>query len=247
MDFNFALVLFLLVVITGTIWLLDIYVLRKRRAEEALQPLVVEYSISFFPILLLVFVIRSFLFEPFQIPSRSMVPTLLVGDFILVNKFTYGIRVPVLGNTIIPINEPQPGEVMVFTPPHDNRAFIKRVIGVPGDHIRMQANQLWVNGEPYEQTFVEKMSNGTELLDETTGNVFHQIQTREEPSKYGRAWEYVVPDGHYFMMGDNRDNSLDSRAWGPVPESNIIGKAVGIWMHWEGWGIPSFSRLGSIE
>lgn len=247
MDFNFALVLFLLVVITGAIWLLDIYLLRKKRGEEASQPLVVEYAISFFPILLLVFVIRSFLFEPFQIPSRSMVPTLQVGDFILVNKFTYGIRVPVLGNTIIPVNKPQPGEVMVFFPPHDNRAFIKRVIGVPGDHIRMQANQLWVNGEAYEQTFVEKMSNGTQLLDETTGNVLHQIYTREEPSKYGRAWEYVVPDGHYFMMGDNRDNSLDSRSWGPVPESNIIGRAVGIWMHWESWGIPSFSRVGAIE
>lgn len=247
MDFNFSLVLFLVVVITGAIWLLDIYVLRKKRNKEDKQPLVVEYSISFFPILLLVFVIRSFLFEPFQIPSRSMVPTLQVGDFILVNKFTYGIRLPVLGHKIIPVNEPQHGDVMVFTGPHDSRAFIKRVIGVPGDYIRMQNNQLWVNDQPYEQVLIEKMTNGAQLLEEATGTVTHQIQTREEPSKFGIAWEYVVPEDHYFMMGDNRDNSLDSRSWGPVPESNIIGKAVAIWMHWEDWGVPSFSRVGGIN
>jgi len=247
MDFNFSLVLLLVVVITGAIWLFDIYVLRKKRGKENPQPLVVEYSISFFPILLLVFVIRSFLFEPFQIPSRSMVPTLMVGDFILVNKFTYGIRVPVLGHTIIPVNKPQAGDVMVFIGPHDDRAFIKRIIGVPGDYIRMQNNQLWVNDALYDQAFIEKMSNGTQLLQETTGTVTHQIHTRENPGKFGRAWEYVVPDEHYFMMGDNRDNSLDSRSWGPVPESNIVGKAVAIWMHWENWGIPSFSRVGTIE
>jgi len=256
MDFDFALVLFIAVVVTGGIWLLDILFLKKNREsgskeEPQQQPLIVEYAVSFFPVLLVVFLIRSFLFEPFQIPSKSMVPTLEVGDFILVNKFTYGIRLPVIGNKVIGVNEPDRGEVMVFIPPHDDRYFIKRVIGLPGDYIRMQDNQLWVNNEPYVQEFVEtvseKMTATTQLSFETTGNVTHEIHVQNPAGRYGRGFEYVVPDDHYFMMGDNRDNSLDSRSWGPVPESNIVGKAIAIWMHWEGWGIPSFSRVGGIE
>lgn len=254
MDFDFALVLFIAVVVTGAIWLLDIFVLRKLRdsdSEKESEPLIVEYAISFFPVLFIVFLIRSFLFEPFQIPSKSMVPTLQVGDFILVNKFTYGIRLPILGTKVIPINEPSRGEVMVFIPPHDERYFIKRVIGLPGDYIRIKDSQLWVNNEPYIQEFVDvvskKMSSETQLMIETTGNVTHEIQKRYPPGDYSQSFETVVPEGHYFMMGDNRDNSLDSREWGPVPESNIVGRAVAIWMHWENWDIPSFSRVGGIE
>lgn len=250
MDFDFALVLFIAVAITGAIWLLDILLLRKQREDDK-QPIIVEYAISFFPVLFIVFLIRSFLFEPFQIPSKSMVPTLEVGDFILVNKFAYGLRLPVVGTKVVPISDPDRGDVMVFVPPHDERYFIKRVIGLPGDYIRMQDNQLWVNNEPYEQEFVsivsEKMTAATQLNLETTGTVTHEIHTRDPAGRYGRGFEYVVPDGHYFMMGDNRDNSLDSRSWGPVPESNIVGRAVAIWMHWENWGLPNFSRVGSIE
>ena len=244
MDFDFALVLFIAVVVSGVLYALDKLVFRKEVAA-------VEFVASLFPVLLIVFVIRSFLFEPFQIPSKSMVPTLKVGDFILVNKFTYGIRLPVVGTKVIPINDPERGDVMVFFPPHDERYFIKRVIGLPGDYIRMQENQLWVNNEPYEQEFIEvideKMMARTQRSLETSGTVTHEIQTQDPAGKFGQAWEYVVPESHYFMMGDNRDNSLDSRAWGPVPESNIVGKAVGIWMHWENWGVPSFSRVGAIK
>ena len=250
MDFDFTLVLFIAVFVSGGIWLLDILLLSKRRPSET-QPLVVEYAASFFPVLLIVFLIRSFLFEPFQIPSKSMVPTLEAGDFILVNKFAYGIRLPVAGNKIIPVNNPGRGEVMVFIPPHDDRYFIKRVIGLPGDSIRIQANQLWVNDEPYVQepvaTVSERMTARTQLSLETTGTVMHEIHTQIPAGRYGRAFAYTVPEDHYFMMGDNRDNSLDSRAWGPVPQSNIVGKAVAIWMHWENWDIPSFSRVGGIE
>ena len=251
MDFDFALVLFIAVVVSGGIWLLDILVLRKRRQATGGQPVIVEYAASFFPVLFVVFIIRSFLFEPFQIPSKSMVPTLEVGDFILVNKYTYGIRLPVIGNKIVPVNEPKHGDIMVFIPPHDDRYFIKRVIGLPGDSIRMQDNQLWVNNAPYEQELIgivsEKMTVTTELSLETTGHVTHEIYTQDPAGRFGRGFEYVVPEGHYFMMGDNRDNSLDSRSWGPVPESNIVGKAVAIWMHWENWGLPSFSRVGGIK
>ena len=250
MDFDFALVLFIVVSITGAIWLLDIFVFRKFRNTDT-RPVIVEYAVSFFPVLFVVFVIRSFLFEPFQIPSKSMLPTLKVGDFILVNKFTYGIRLPVIGSKIIPINNPERGDVMVFIPPHDPRYFIKRVIGLPGDRIRMENNQLWVNNQPYEQQFIDtvskKMTATTELSMETTGTVAHEIYTQNPAGPYGREFNYQVPEGHYFMVGDNRDNSLDSRAWGAVPEANIVGKAVAIWMHWENWDLPSFSRVGRIN
>jgi signal peptidase I len=251
MDFDFALILFIAVLITGLIWLIDARWWRKRRSSSDKQPLLVEYSISFFPVLLIVFLLRSFLYEPFQIPSGSMIPTLEVGDFILVNKYTYGIRLPVLGTRIIPINEPERGEVMVFIPPHDSRYFIKRVIGLPGDMILIEDNQVSINGEALAQRFVTNQESIQRMIfslqEEQIGEQAHMIRVARPATQYGRHFEYRVPEGHYFMMGDNRDNSLDSREWGPVPEANIVGKAVAIWMHWEPWSLPSFGRAGTIN
>ncbi len=251
MDLDFALILFVAVLITGLIWLIDLLWFAKRRQAQQRQPWLVEYSASFFPVLLIVFVLRSFLYEPFQIPSGSMIPTLEVGDFILVNKFTYGIRLPVLGTKAVALNEPQRGDVMVFIPPHDGRYFIKRVIGLPGDRILIENNQVYVNGEPLDQTFVTHEPSvqriSFSLRSEQIGEREHLVRVREPATQYGLYYEYQVPEGHYFMMGDNRDNSLDSREWGPVPEANIIGKAVAIWMHWEPWSLPRFSRAGAIE
>ena len=250
LDFDFALILFIAVLITGLVWLLEVLWLRQHREGDR-QPVLVEYSISFFPVLLIVFLLRSFLYEPFQIPSGSMIPTLEVGDFILVNKFAYGVRLPIIGTEIIPVDLPERGEVMVFIPPHDSRYFIKRVIGLPGDRLLIENNQVFVNGEPLEQEFVTNLAGSQRsvfsLLEERIGDQTHFIRVQEPATPYGLHFEYRVPEGHYFMMGDNRDNSLDSRAWGPVPESNIVGKAVAIWMHWEPWTLPSFARAGSIN
>ncbi|MCL4153752.1 UNVERIFIED_CONTAM: hypothetical protein GTU68_053836 [Idotea baltica] len=251
MDFDFTKILLILVLVSGVLWVLDHFWLKKKRDPEAPSPVYVDWGASFFPILALVFVLRAFLFEPFQIPSRSMVPTLEVGDFIIVSKFSYGVRLPVVGTKIIPISDPQRGDVAVFIPPHDSRYFIKRVVGLPGDRVRVENNQVWINGEEQQQDFVATIeqfgSSSLILSEEKTGEVVHEIHTMDPPSRLGRNAEYVVPDGHYFMMGDNRDNSLDSRAWGPVPDSNMVGRAKAIWMHWENWGIPSFSRVGSIQ
>lgn len=268
MDFNFPLILALLVFISGIIWLLDIFVLAPRRTansegETSAEPLYVEYSKSFFPVLFVVFVLRSFIVEPFQIPSPSMVPTLKVGDFILVNKFTYGIRLPVIRTKVFDINQPQRGDVMVFFPPHESRYFIKRVIGVPGDTIRYKDNQVFVNGQLLQHEFIASEAksprNGVydrcarvggryQLFNETVDKTTHQIRkcTTAVAFSGDKTWE--VPDKHYFMMGDNRDNSDDSRRWGLVPEENIVGKAFAIWMHWKGlFELPSFSRVGAIE
>lgn len=250
MDFDFALILFIAVLITGLIWLVDALWLRKHRSSDR-QPILVEYSISFFPVLLIVFLLRSFLYEPFQIPSGSMIPTLEVGDFILVNKFAYGVRLPVIGTRIIPVDDPERGEVMVFIPPHDSRYFIKRVIGLPGDRILIENNQVYVNDEPLSREFVTNQETIQRMMfslyEEQIGDVSHLVRVAQPATQYGRYFEYRVPEGHYFMMGDNRDNSLDSRAWGPVPEENIVGKAVAIWMHWEPWSMPSFARAGAIN
>ncbi|WP_461519309.1 signal peptidase I [Porticoccus sp.] len=250
MDIDFPLILFILVVVSGIVWFADRLFLAKRRHAEQPVPSWIEYSGSFFPVLLLVFVLRSFLFEPFQIPSGSMIPTLKVGDFILVNKFSYGVRLPVIGTKVIPVNEPLRGEVMVFFPPEDDRYFIKRVIGLPGDEISVFNNQLFVNGKPAEQQAVDELSRDSrfELKNEVLGNVVHRIQKSKIPGPLGRNFSYIVPDGHYFMMGDNRDNSSDSRVWGAVPEKNIVGKAVVIWMHWDSFvSLPSFDRVGRIQ
>ena len=221
-------------------------------AQKASEPVVVEYARSFFPVLLVVFVLRSFLVEPFQIPSSSMVPTLLIGDYILVNKFTYGIRLPVLRTKVLAVNDPQRGDVMVFFPPHMNDTyFIKRVIGVPGDTVNYRNKELYVNGEkvarePASPDHGMVLDPRYRIDRESLGSDGHLMQV----DLYRPAAEFteVVKPGHYFMMGDNRDNSSDSRVWGQVPERDIVGKAFAIWMHWESFlSLPSFSRVGIIR
>lgn len=258
MDIDFSLVLVILVAVCGLIWLFDtLFLASNRRPGGALatEPVMVEYAKSFFPVLLIVLVLRSFLVEPFQIPSGSMIPTLEVGDFILVNKYAYGLRLPVIGTKLVEIDTPRRGEVMVFIPPHDSRYFIKRVIGMPGDRIRYENKQLFINDELIETEFMERieietalgMQNGL-LLSEKIGDTVHQTQILESLGRAGGRTLWVVPEGHYFMMGDNRDNSADSRVWGPVPEKNIVGKAFAVWMHKEpGFRLPSFSRNGLIN
>lgn len=264
MSINFPLVLVIATGFTGLVWMLDYLVLRpKRRAALELagdvddvtrdkilaEPSVVEYSISFFPVLAIVLILRSFLFEPFQIPTGSMIPTLAVGDFILVNKFAYGVRLPVIGTKILDIGEPANGEVMVFIPPHQDEYFIKRVVGIPGDRVRYQDKTLYINGEKQRQTFVAQIPPvKPKYLQyrEKLGETEHMIQ--RNPYRETRVDEWVVPEGHYFMMGDNRDQSSDSRYWGLVSEGNIVGKAVAVWLHKKpGLRLPEFSRNGWIQ
>ena len=189
--------------------------------------------------------LRSFLAEPYQIPSESMVPTLEVGDFILVNKYTYGLRLPVFGTKIADVSEPQRGDVMVFIPPHDPRYFIKRVIGLPGDKVRYENKVLFINGERlgYElvgevagRSYRTQMREYLETIDGRTHTIFKN-------GRFERAQEWEIPADSYLMLGDNRDKSQDSRFWGLAKEENIVGKAVAIWLHKEpGWHLPDFSR-----
>ncbi len=250
MDLNFPLILVVLTLVCGVMWLLDKLVLARRRGDRA-SPFYVEYTAPFFPVLLLVLVLRSFVVEPFQIPSASMVPTLQIGDFILVNKYTYGLRLPVTQTKILEVNQPQRGDVMVFFPPDDDRYFIKRVVGLPNDHVQVLDNQLFINGEPMEQTRVKvpySAGYGYEIVAEKLSDTTHLVRKHRVPGQLGRSVSYVVPEGHYFMMGDNRDNSSDSRVWGPVPEANIVGKAFAVWMHWDDFfSLPSFARAGKIQ
>lgn len=251
MDIDFPLILVILVFVTGVVWVLDKFVLAKSRAEDEPMPIWVEYSGSFFPVLLIVLVLRSFLFEPFQIPSSSMVPTLKVGDFILVNKYAYGLRVPVLGSKFVDVSEPQRGDVMVFFPPNDDRYFIKRVIGIPGDKIQLVNNVLYINGEEMKQHALPPIPGEDPRfvqVSESLSGVDYIIRKARIAGHHGRRYNVTVPEGHYFMMGDNRDNSSDSRAWGTVPEENIVGKAVAVWMHWEAFfSLPGFDRVGKIQ
>jgi signal peptidase I len=262
----FALFMVAILAITGLVWLADVLFLAKRRAQGAAEPVVVEYSKSFFPVILAVFMIRSFLVEPFKIPSGSMIPTLLVGDFILVNKYTYGLRVPILNNVFFEMNHPQHGDVMVFHYPNNpSTDYIKRVIGVPGDTVDYHNKQLTINGKEMAvkpDGKYEYIKDGlnyvhSELQYETLDDKSHaRIVIPEEPTlnlmqvqnfpyieqcKYDEeGFTCVVPEGHYFMMGDNRDNSNDSRYWGFVPERNIVGKAFMIW-----WNFDDFGRIGN--
>ncbi|TPD56014.1 MAG: signal peptidase I [Thalassolituus maritimus] len=276
MELDLPLILMVATGLTGLVVLVDRLFLRRKRQErvDALEqsgasqenileateePFLIDQSRQFFPVLALVFVLRSFAFEPFQIPSGSMEPGLQVGDFILVSKFSYGLRVPGNGSTIIPVDQPQRGDVMVFFPPEDSRYFIKRVIGLPGDHIVYRDLRLTVNGEPVptevlggKPAYAPTMVLGEETMDNATP-VVKWLPGRDRETGQAALWggpegEWTVPDGHYFMMGDNRGNSGDSRMWGFVPEKNIVGKAVAVWMHWESWtSLPSFDRVKVIE
>ncbi|MGA8259388.1 MAG: signal peptidase I [Arenicellales bacterium] len=254
---DFALILFIALVITGCFAAWDLWVrrprLEKEGREDAREPLLIEYSKAFFPVILIVFLLRSFVLEPFRIPSGSMLPTLYVGDFILVNKFIYGIRLPIIDKKIVNVSEPKRGDVMVFRFPHDPSIdYIKRVVGLPGDQIEYKDKTLYINGKEMPQSkgadavvkdiggLRATVSDYTELL----GNEKHSIlRDSERPNT---DMKFSVPSGHYFVMGDNRDYSNDSRYWGFVPEQNIIGEAVFIWFSWDsqhGGGV-NWSRIG---
>jgi signal peptidase I len=265
---NFALILFIALAVTGGIWLLDALLLKRGRDRDAREPLLVEYAKSFFPVILVVFALRSFLVEPFKIPSGSMMPTLLVGDFILVNKYTYGIRLPVINQKIVELNNPERGDVMVFRYPADpSLDYIKRVIGVPGDVVEYRDKKLSVNGQPVPTTQTGTYSyvgNGLNYVtamvyDERLNGAGHAMMTEPgKPSVFppqvvdfpyrencsynadGEGFVCKVPQGQYFMMGDNRDASNDSRYWGFVPDENIVGKAFFIWMNFD-----DFGRIGT--
>jgi signal peptidase I len=274
-------------VVTGSIWLVDFTVLRKRRAASAAaagsayraahpsgaaedgaktdekarmieeeirrEPWWIEYPNSFFPVILIVFLLRSFVFEPFKIPSGSMIPTLLVGDYILVNKYAYGIRLPVINMKIIDVGSPQRGEVMVFRYPEDpSLDYIKRVVGLPGDKVEYRDKRLTINGETmpvtrasdylhkdriqYSKQYIETL-NGVQhpiLLDDDAPPYVaypKQFQFRDNCIYNSSGVTCTVPPGRYFMMGDNRDSSSDSRVWGFVPEENIVGRAFFIWFN----------------
>ena len=266
MDFDFAIILVALTGLTGLIWLGDRLFFARARAvsadvqtgesaarqrEGSADPVIVEYSKSFFPVLLLVLVVRSFLIEPFQIPSQSLVPTLEVGDFILVNKFSYGLRVPILGYKFFEVDMPERGDVMVFKNPEDNATnYIKRVIGLPGDRISYRDDVLKINGEQVGMALIADRPAGRfreRVFEETIAGAKHRI-IKYTGLDTGVENVWTVPEGEYFMMGDNRDRSRDSRFIGTVPDRNIVGKAFAIWMHWDKFfSLPSFSRAGKID
>lgn len=245
---NFPLILVVGTALTGIIWLIDKLFLRSGRTGN--EPLLVEYARSFFPVLLIVLVLRSFLFEPFKIPSGSMLPTLLVGDFILVSKFSYGVRLPVVNTKIFDTGSPERGDVAVFRYPEDPRLdYIKRVAGLPGDEILYRNKTLFINGEeitisgsgPYIPPGSDAPIPGVVLREEVLGAATHDILVTEPGFTGERSW--TVPEGHYFMVGDNRDRSSDSRSWGFVPEENLVGRAKYIWMHFQD-GSVLWSRIG---
>jgi len=253
MILDFALVMFIGLVVTGVVWGMDRLWWAKARAQRAQalaqagkleeaeqvrrEPVLVEYARAFFPVILIVFMIRSFLVEPFRIPSGSMMPNLFNGDFILVNKFSYGIRLPVANVKVAQIDNPKRGDVVVFRFPGDPSInYIKRVIGTPGDHVVYKRKRLYIDGKPMEQTerrpYVSPHVAGeTQRVTEEIGDNRHDILVDDMPDRSGEDGfiEFDVPPGHYFVMGDNRDHSNDSRYWGFVPDENLVGKAFLIW------------------
>ena len=296
---NFALVLFVLVILTGIAWVADkvFFCPQRRRAAEAAvtrfdeqqarldqrfvdenpeqtrarlraeklrQPWWLEYTASFFPVILAVFVVRSFIVEPFKIPSGSMVPTLLVGDFILVNKFDYGLRLPVINTKITQGRPLKRGDVVVFRYPKDESVdYIKRVIGVPGDVVAYQDKKLTINGQPVPETRLpdyfdeERIGYANQFEENIDGRKNAILNNPLVPPYIIGADNYPyrdncqyndqgvickVPPGHYYMMGDNRDNSADSRYWGFVPDQNIVGRAFFIWLNFS-----NLRRFGSFH
>ncbi len=267
---NFALILFVLVIVSGIAWVADrLYFAPQRRAAGIdRMPLWLEYSASFFPVICAVFVLRSFLVEPFKIPSGSMIPTLQIGDFILVNKFTYGIRLPVINKKVVELGSPKRGDVVVFRYPRDESVdYIKRIVGLPGDVIEYQDKRLTINGQPLAysggEAYLDPESmryakEFTESFPSDLGGNRHQILNNPDrsagnfPAEHFPGFENCqyqnagltckVPAGHYFAMGDNRDNSADSRYWGFVPDQNIVGQAFFVWLN-----LGSLSRIGGFQ
>ncbi len=275
-NINFSLILVIIVVVTGAIWILDKCILAPKRrrsvnrhnAETEIDPEIItklsksngfiEFCVTVFPVLLVVFIVRSFIFEPFQIPSGSMIPTLKVGDFILVNKFNYGLRLPVTNTKFLAVGEPKRGDVIVFRFPKNHSVnYIKRVIGLPGDNIRYRDKVLTVNGVTVKTDFIGFMQDSYDpkeerapvykLSNQSVGK--HHFQIHTYPGKnQADPTQWTVPKGMYFVMGDNRDKSYDSRFWGFVPESDIIGKAIYVWMNWPRWyQLPVFKYNGTIH
>ena len=254
-DFDFSFYLTVATLLTGVIYALDKLLWEKKRnpkeQEEAVkEPAVIEFSKSFFPVLLLVLVIRSFIAEPFRIPSGSMIPTLLVGDFLVVSKYSYGIRLPVVNKKIIEIGQPERGDVVVFRYPEDPSIdFIKRIVGLPGDVVQYIDNELYINGEQIEQKFLHESAytdvNGrihkALIMQENLLGFEHQMQEHKGSRGMGNT-SVKIPEGHYFALGDNRDHSKDSRFWGMVPDENLVGKAQFIWMH---LGFENLNRIGT--
>jgi len=266
MNFDFSALLVFLTAGSGIIWLIDSLAFAPGRSklnevnpdsDEAYKPklpLIVEYAKSFFPIFLIVLILRSFIFEPFKIPSASMMPTLLIGDFILVNKYDYGLRLPVLHDKIIENKTPERGDIVVFRYPQDpSIPFIKRVVGLPGDIISYYDKTLYINDISVTQVLNGRynahgagyMMDGVSLRIENLGDIKHEILIN--PDRRSQELETRVPEGHYFVLGDNRDNSKDSRFWGFVPDENLVGRAFMIWMNWDSKnGGVDFSRIGTI-
>lgn len=259
MDFDFSFFLVAATFVTGGVW--GAYGLFRKASrvsneiDAQKEPIVVEYARSFFPIILIVLILRSFIVEPFRIPSGSMMPTLLIGDFILVNKFAYGIRLPVLHEKIIEMDEPQRGDIVVFRFPKDPTVdYIKRVVGLPGDRVGYYGKKVYINGNLIKQTLLGRyhghgkgtnMTGTLHLLEALAADSEHSLLIR--PGQPSPNMEYVIAPGQYFVMGDNRDNSNDSRYWGTVPEENLVGRAFYVWMNWDldNNGI-AFDRLGTI-
>jgi signal peptidase I len=296
-DGNFALLLFMAVVVTGCYWLAErFYFLPQReKAAQALQdastarmteltkmgisrvdgdlanvkeaqekiraqPWWLDWTAGLFPVILVVFLLRSFLFEPFKIPSGSMIPTLMIGDLILVNKFHYGVRLPVINQKITEGTPPARGDVMVFRyPPKPSQDYIKRVVGIPGDEVAYLNKKLTINGKPLSKTSLpDFFDDDSKQFEELLGEKKHRLLNEEtQPAFVSGASDFEfkqncnysiegvvckVPAGHYFMMGDNRDNSLDSRYWGFVPDKNIVGRAFYVWMNF-----GNLKRIGSFD
>ena len=255
----------------GFIWALDVLVLRRRReaafepgtgpgsAAEAgnvpKEPAIVDFSRSFFPIVLVVLLIRSFAFEPFRIPSSSMMPTLRIGDFIFVSKYSYGLRLPVLNTKVLSLGEPERGDVAVFRLPSDPATnYIKRVVGVPGDVVSLRDKRLWVNGAPVPLELHEEVVDvecggfrfRAQRATETIGETSHNIYLSEQRDRSSPFLDRPVPEGQYLVMGDNRDCSRDGRVIGYIPEDHMVGRAVRIWMNWDADSKrPLWNRIGS--
>ncbi len=266
MNFDFELLLTVLVLVSGSIWLLDIiltkFVFKKTQQTEQQSKeseskvddsgfmiksynSIAELGKFLFPVVFVVLVLRSFIAEPFKIPSRSMLPTLTIGDYILVNKFSYGVRLPVIHTKIIEFGEPERGNIFVFRYPKDpSLNYIKRVVGLPGDTIAYYDKVLHINGEAIPQAYQSSYRIDdigiAQRLTEQLGKVKHEMLHMQPYPARNNKW--VVPEGHYFAMGDNRDNSNDSRYWGFVPEENLVGEAFFIFAHWGEW-----QRVGTIN